>query len=150
MPRDRTDAVRARQRATMDDIDTRIEAVGAHAVKLSEENARLTADISELHAVLANERGEGEPPVRGFVFVGHSGESSAWIREKGRVGIYVVREVVREVTNEHRVRWGWAVIEDRYGTDASPRFQTHASGFETYARGAMRIAYGRRKERKSA
>ena len=112
------------------------DALAADLRAAREEVERLRAELAEAQATLANERGEGEPPVPGFVFAGHAGERCAWQRVDGPVGTYVTREI----DNMGRVRWQWAVIEDRYGTDQSPRFRDLARGYEPTARSAMRAA----------
>ncbi len=97
---------------------------------------RLRLELAEALATIANERGEGEPPGDGFVFASNGGERSAWCRVDGPVGAYVTREI----TNTGRARWRWSVIEDRYGSDESPRFRDVARGDAATARAAMRAA----------
>jgi hypothetical protein len=97
---------------------------------------RLRGELAEALATIANERGGGDPPAPGFVFTGNAGERSAWCSVDGPVGAYVTREI----GNMGRVRWQWAVIEDRYGSDESPRFRDLARGYEPTARAAMRAA----------
>jgi hypothetical protein len=104
--------------------------------RLTAEVERLRGELAEAQATLANERGEGEPPVPGFLFTGNAGERSAWCSVDGPVGAYVTREI----GNMGRVRWQWAVIEDRYGSDESPRFRDLARGYEPTARAAIRAA----------
>ena len=111
-------------------------AVAADLRAAREEVERLRAELAEAQATLANERGEGSPPVPGFAFIGNNGERSAWSRVDGPVGAYATREI----DNMGRVRWSWAVIEDRYGSDESPRFRDIARGYAPTAREAMRAA----------
>ena len=106
------------------------------AAALVMEAGGLRAELAEALATIANERGGGDPPVPGFVFTGNAGERSAWCSVDGPVGAYVTREI----DNMGRVRWQWAVIEDRYGSDESPRFRDLARGYEPTARAAMRAA----------
>jgi hypothetical protein len=117
--------VRADMRALLNEV-----------ARLTAEVERLRGELAEAQATLANERGEGEPPVPGFLFTGNAGERSAWCSVDGPVGAYVTREI----GNMGRVRWQWAVIEDRYGSDESPRFRDLARGYEPTARAAMRAA----------
>lgn len=128
---------------TYDELDAALtdackdrDAIAADLRAAQAEVERLRAELAEAQATLANERGEGEPPVPGFVFTGHAGERCTWQRVDGPVGTYVTREI----DNMGRVRWQWAVIEDRYGTDQSPRFRDLARGYEPTARAAIRAA----------
>lgn len=128
---------------TYDEIDKALTEVckerDAYAADLSAAEAeveRLRAELAEAQATIANERGEGEPPGDGFVFASNGGERSVWFRVDGPVGAYVTREI----TNMDHVRWRWSVIEDRYGSDESPRFRAVARGDAPTARAAMRAA----------
>lgn len=128
---------------TCDELDAALtdackdrDAIAADLRAAREEAGGLRAELAEALATIANERGGGDPPVPGFVFAGQVGERSAWKREDGTVGAYVTREI----GNMGRVRWQWAVIEDRYGSDESPRFRDLARGYEPTARAAMRAA----------
>jgi hypothetical protein len=112
------------------------DALAADLRAAQEEVERLRLELAEALATIANERGGGDPPAPGFVFTGNAGERSAWCSVDGPVGAYVTREI----GNMGRVRWQWAVIEDRYGSDESPRFRDLARGYEPTARAAIRAA----------
>ena len=115
-----------------------VEALAAATERVVAENARLRADLAEALATLANERGEGEPPEEGFVFLGNAGGGATWQRKPDDRGIGAYAS--RQIDRTGRVLWSWSLVEDRYDQGDCPRFYTHAHGSEAFARAAMRAA----------
>lgn len=113
--------------------------------KAEKERDAALARVAELEATLANERGEGDPPVPGWRTLRRAGEAR-WVLHNERPGRVV--DVVRQMSDTPRtiVSHWWDREVDADGTV----IVTHSEGEARTMRAAMRAAFEALAARSSA